>query len=259
MKTKLKKKLMTAIAVAGGLFAGSVPGLAQTTAASNSDAAVSSRGDAERPTTPTDTGNKSSPAAPAPDSEPRVPKDGEVTILPYPYPGPTEPTNGGIVPPSLPTDRPADRPVPPRRPIEPGSDDAKRGAVVLVGRPARPISNDTMTMLPVPVDAKASGSGVVVYSGDIVRVIPGESRPIGSLISSPVLEVVQQFDAERTEALAARATALEQLRTATPQERETIIADLQAATRTQAVERREAARELRNEMRALREARKGGN
>jgi hypothetical protein len=72
-----------------------------------------------------------------------------------------------------------------------------------------------------------------------------------------VLRLVQQFDAQRVQELAARNAALEQLRTATPEQRTAIIAELQAATQQQATAQREAARELRRELRTMREDRKG--
>jgi hypothetical protein len=132
------------------------------------------------------------------------------------------------------------------------------GNVTLIGRPvSRPLPPGTVTILPVG-NLTTSSSGVQVFAGDIVRTTPGESIPTTRpAATTPVLTLVRDFDAQRTQELAARATVLDQLRTASPEQRTALIAELQTTSQAQAVEQREAARELRNEIRALREERKG--
>jgi hypothetical protein len=132
--------------------------------------------------------------------------------------------------------------------------DVKPAKVTLVGAPAMPLIPGQT----VPANPPAGSTGVAVFSGDIVRPVPTAGVP-GTTggANSPVVTLVQQFDAQRTQELTARAAQLEQLRTATPDQRAALIADFQAAAQRQAGEQREAARELRSEMRTLREERKG--
>lgn len=240
MKKKQIKKLIMALAAAGGLLAGSVNSYAQTT--TNPNGSVSS--DGRTPSTPPSAGDG------APGSVPSTPGKG----TPMPLPTPIAPPAGGNPVPMPVPDRTT--PPPTTRPIGP----ATSGNVTLAGRTVTPLLATTPAGTPttIPSGPRATNSGVVVISGDIVRTTPGEGT-VTTLPApaTPVLTLVQQFDAQRTQELAARATALEQLRTASPQERTAIIAEMQATVQRQATEQREAARELRNEIRAMREERKG--
>lgn len=245
MKKKQIKKLMAAIAVAGGMLAGSVNSYAQTTSTTPSGS-VSSDGKSA-PTTPPTTRDGGS----TPGSVPSSPGTGTPAPLPTPI----------VVPPDA-------RPVPMPRPdggaggtvtpLPRPSDPVRTGNITLTARPVTTLTAGT-TPVSIPVNPQAANSGVAVFSGDIVRTAgPGEGVPTTlPATSTPVLTLVQQFDAQRTQELAARATVLEQLRTASPEQRSAIIAEMQATVQRQAVEQREAARELRNELRAMREERKG--
>ncbi len=249
MKKKTIKKLIQAIAVAGGILAGSVNSYAQTDTRP-ADGAVSSDGKATTtpaPTTPPPTRDGGAGGSPG-----VVPAPGTVEPMPMPRPIVRPPAGDAVTPP--PAGTPREVPPPGTRPTTPTT-----GNVTLIGRPvSRPLPPGTVTILPVPTGVTAANSGVQVFAGDIVRATPGESTPTTlPAATTPVLTLVRDFDAQRTQELAARATVLDQLRAASPEQRTALIAEMQATGQQQAVEQREAARELRNEIRALREERKG--
>lgn len=98
-------------------------------------------------------------------------------------------------------------------------------------------------------------SGVVIAEADIAAV--GSDAIVVAPEGVMTLSVVHAFDVQRSAELSARAAALEQLRTADPDQRAELIAFMSATQVTQAAEQRELARELRTELRALREERKG--
>lgn len=164
--------------------------------------------------------------------------------IPAPMPRPNEPTSGTQPPPPRPT---------------------VGGVSLAVHHPVATVTltNGPVTPQPIPTGPQATSSGVKVFAGDVMRPLglgEGPSMPPTMTpmpVHTPVQTLVQQFDAQRTQELAARASALEQLRAASPEQRSAIIAEMQAATQRQSAEQREAARELRSELRAMREERKG--
>jgi len=143
------------------------------------------------------------------------------------------------------------------RPLPAG--ELRPGNVVFVGAPGGVFTTATpRSTSEIAVAPTALNSGVLVSAGDIPRVNTGAGAGnFTAVTQNGVLSVLQAFDAQRTTELAARNTALEQLRHATPEQRAVIIADLQATQVQVAAEQREIARELRTEMRAMREERKG--
>lgn len=147
------------------------------------------------------------------------------------------------------------------KPLPVGTGDLRPG-VVFVGAPGSGsavfTTTSSGTTLPTrPTTTVALNSGVTVSAGDIARITPAEASGNFTVTQSGVASVLRSFDAARTTELQARSVALEQLRNASPEQRATIIADLQAAQIQVASEQREIARELRTEMRAMREERKG--
>lgn len=127
--------------------------------------------------------------------------------------------------------------------------------VVEIGAPTRILW--TGGVPPEPFTPVMTDAGVVIAEADVTSI---PIRP-GAVTAAPegvvTLSVVQAFDVQRSAELTARAAALEQLRTAAPEQRAEMIAVMSATQITQAAEQRELARELRTELRALREERKG--
>ena len=253
MNKKLIKHLLTAPVLAGTLLAGSINSYAQSSGSPR----------------PADNGNAGS-ATPAP--TPNQP----ITRTPPPPSGPVNQSPPATILPILPGDYtpPAN---PSTRPISPGGDRTIPGAVipgspgngstrtppagggvVYVGPPAQ------LTPLPsgavIPPSSTVSNSGVRVVAGDVVRTLPDSIAPGPTPTTgtpTPVTTLVERFDTQRAQELAIRDATLAQLRTASPAQREALIAEMQAATQRQATEQREAARELRRELRTMREERKG--
>lgn len=196
-------------------------------------------------------------SGPGPGGAPTITPGGEgVVVTPGPGsipPAPPKITDG--VPLPLPA-RPAGSVSVDARPLPSG--ELRPGNVVFVGAPGIVTTSAGTNVPAVAVTPLATNSGVVVSAGDIPRVGSNAgTNNFTTVTQNGVLSVLQAFDAQRTTELQARNTALEQLRNATPEQRAGIIADLQAAQVQVAAEQREIARELRTEMRAMREERKG--
>ena len=83
-------------------------------------------------------------------------------------------------------------------------------------------------------------------------------RPTLPALPTEVQTLIRQFDAQRDALLAQRRAELARLQNATADERARILAEMQANQAQRQDEQRELARKIREELKALREARRNG-
>jgi len=141
--------------------------------------------------------------------------------------------------------------------------------VTLVGAPTDTVGITTVVINPdngkkappvvVPPSDGAAGTGVVVITGEYGATQPSKPGTILIVPTAPnsgIVFATQQFQAQREKALSARYTSLEKLQSTPADQRSAVVNEMRAAQLQQATEQRELARQLRNDLRTLREERK---
>jgi hypothetical protein len=88
---------------------------------------------------------------------------------------------------------------------------------------------------------------------------PPQLRGKGSVESETVRTLLQDFATKREQYIAERKALIEKLKTATDAEKKQILDQLKADQQARIDEQRELAKQIRDELKKLREARKSGN